>query len=191
MSVIYYDGDRVALTTIEPQEEPLLRTWINDPEIWSTLGMRRPINEPQEKVHIEKFNANPTDMIFGVYVKDDCKLIGTIGLHRIDATCRRAVLGIMIGDKAYQNNGYGTEAIELVMRYGFMELNLHRILLHVFARNDRAVHVYEKVGFIEEGRLRDHVWRHGQWCDVYVYGILESEWALKYQRKTDTQSLLV
>lgn len=190
MSVIYYDGDRLALSTIEPKQEPLLRTWINDPEIWSTLGMRHPINEPQELEHIQKFNTTPTDRIFGVYVKDESRLIGTIGLHQIDAVSHRAVIGILIGDKAYQNSGYGTEAMQLVMRFGFMELNLHRMLLYVFASNDRAVHVYEKVGFVKEGCLRDHLWRHGKWQDVYVYGILDSEWALRYQNVSQRQMQL-
>ncbi len=192
MSVIYYDGDRLALSTIEPQDEPKLRTWINDPEIWSTLGMRRPINAPQETQRIEQFNTSSEDLIFGVYLKAEEKLIGTVGMHRIDAVSRRGVIGILIGEKDYQNTGYGTEAMQLILRYGFREMNLHRILLHVFGGNDRAIHVYEKVGFVREGTLRDHLWRHGRWNDVYIYGMLESEWSMmQHQEKCSEATALV
>ena len=75
MSVIYYNGNRLALSTIEPQDESKLRAWINDPEIWSTLGMRRPINGPQEAKIIEQFNTSNEDLIFGIYLKAEEKII--------------------------------------------------------------------------------------------------------------------
>ncbi|MFG0248305.1 MAG: GNAT family N-acetyltransferase [Phycisphaeraceae bacterium JB051] len=191
MSVIYYDGDQLALSTIEPQDEPRLRTWINDPEIWSTLGMRRPINAPQEAKIIEQFNTSREELIFGIYLKSQKRIIGTVGVHRIDAVSRRGVIGILIGEKDAQNAGYGTQAMQLILRYGFREMNLHRILLHVLGSNDRAIHVYEKVGFVREGTLRDHIWRHGRWHDVYVYGMLESEWSMMQQQNKCSEAAVL
>jgi RimJ/RimL family protein N-acetyltransferase len=83
----------------------------------------------------------------------------------------------MVGQTDCQNQGYGTEAVRLAMRFGFEELNLNRIELCVFDHNPRGIRVYEKCGFVAEGRMRQASFRHGQYRDVLRYAILRSEWS--------------
>lgn len=88
---------------------------------------------------------------------------------------RRAELGIALGDKAYWDGGYGTDTMRTLCRFGFEEMNLHRIELWVFEENVRAQHVYQKVGFTVEGRLRDAMYKAGHYQDGILMGLLEGE----------------
>ncbi|MFW9971053.1 MAG: GNAT family N-acetyltransferase [Candidatus Odinarchaeota archaeon] len=104
------------------------------------------------------------------------KLIGNCGLHKIDWKNRVAEAGILIGEKEYQNKGYGTEAMELLVEYGFNTVNLNRIELYTYEYNIRALKSYKKVGFIEEGRKRQFMWSNGKYYDAILMGILAEEW---------------
>ena len=88
-------------------------------------------------------------------------------------------VGIFIGNKDCWSEGYGTEALRLMIRYGFDQLNLHKISLRVFCFNTRAIRAYEKVGFRREAIFRDHGYRNGEYCDDYAMSILEDEWREK------------
>ena len=77
---------------------------------------------------------------------------------------------MMIGDKAMHGKGYGTDAVSLLCKLGFEEMNLHKIKVEVMAFNLAAIRCYEKCGFIKEGTLRDEVFREGKYHDVIVMG---------------------
>jgi RimJ/RimL family protein N-acetyltransferase len=85
-------------------------------------------------------------------------------------------VGIGIGEREYWGRGYGTDAMRVVLRFAFQELNLHRVSLSVFAYNERAVRSYVKAGFREEGRTRELMLREGTRHDVIEMGILREEW---------------
>ena len=176
MKVIFYEGQRIYLRPIEVEDEPLFRLWMNDPRNWQPLGRCRPVNKVEETQWLEKSHESDKDVVFGIVVREDDRLIGSAGLHRIDWIARAATLGIVIGDIGYQDQGYGTEAVKLVLDYGFTTLNLHRVQLDVFSHNPRAVRAYEKAGFVFEGRLREAFHRQGRYIDVLRYGILRREW---------------
>jgi RimJ/RimL family protein N-acetyltransferase len=169
-------GERIYFRPIELDDEPLLRTWINDPHTWSTLGHRPPVNACREREWIESLGKRTTDYHFGIVVKEGNRLIGTTGLHRVSPIDRSATFGIMIGDREYRNKGYGSEATKLAVRYGFEELNLNRIALSVFDHNPAAIRAYRKAGFLEEGCLRQAFYRHGRFHDEYRLAILRQEW---------------
>lgn len=174
--VVSYAGERIYLRPIELEDEPLLRRWINDPRNWRGLMFRPPINACREREWIESLGKSTTDYVFGVVVRNGDRLIGTAGLHRINAINRSAEFGINLGDVAYQNQGYGTETARLLIRYGFEELNLNRIALSVFANNPRAISCYQKSGFVHEGCLRQALYRGGRFHDEYRFAILREEW---------------
>ena len=95
-------------------------------------------------------------------------------LRSIDSEHRNAELQIRIGERAAWGRGYGTDAVRLLVRHAFDDLDLHRVHLHVFATNDRAVRAYEKAGFQPEGRLRDGALIDGGYVDVLVMATLRS-----------------
>jgi len=87
-----------------------------------------------------------------------------------------AEFGIVIGDKTFWNNGYGTDTVRTVVGLGFGELNLDRIFLRVFDTNPRAIRCYEKAGFVQEGRLRRDNFHNGKYRDTLMMSILRDEW---------------
>ena len=74
------------------------------------------------------------------------------------------------------DQGLGQDTLRAMLDYGFDHLNFHRIYLRVFAENARAIHAYEKVGFVHEGRFREDNWRHGRWQDTLFMSVLRREW---------------
>jgi RimJ/RimL family protein N-acetyltransferase len=96
-------------------------------------------------------------------------------LFNIDLVNRSAMLGIVIGEKAYWGKGYGQEALRLLLDYGFNLLNLHSIMLGVFAFNQRAIAAYRRVGFKEIGRRRQNRMIAGKWYDAVLMDMLDSE----------------
>lgn len=174
--VVFYKGDRIYFRPIEPEDEPQLRLWINDPANWRTLHQHAPLNACREREWIETLGKSEKDIVFGIVVKDENRLIGTTGLHRIDSIARKAEFGIVIGDRTRQGMGYGTEAARLAVQYGFAVLNLNRIALSVFAGNIRAIFAYQKAGFVHEGTLRQAAFVNGAYEDVHRFAILRKEW---------------
>jgi RimJ/RimL family protein N-acetyltransferase len=109
-------------------------------------------------------------------LKETDALIGTVGLHP-EYRCRSTRFGIVLGDKSTWDKGHGTTVTRLMVDYAFATLNMNRVWLHVYEYNPRGVHVYEKVGFRVEGRLRQETYRNGRYWDVIVMGLLREEWA--------------
>lgn len=180
MKVTYYHGDQVYFRPIELEDEPQVRQWINDPDNWTFLHHRPPLNACREREWIEQQGKSSTDYGFGVVTTAEDRLIGTVGLHGIDPIGHKASLGICIGDTERQNQGYGTAAVRLAVRLGFEELNLNRIGLHVFAGNGRAIRAYEKAGFTREGCMRQGYFRKGRFEDVHMYSILREEYDARH-----------
>ncbi len=174
--VVSYAGERIYFRPIELEDEALLRRWINDPAVWRTLCIRPPVNAVREREWIETLSKDPTQAVFGLVVKEDQRLIGTVGLVHIQAAERSADLGISIGEVAYWERGYGREAAELMVRYGFEELNLNRIGLQVYSDNWRAIRCYQKAGFVHEGCLSQAAYRNGRYQDVYLFAMLREQW---------------
>jgi RimJ/RimL family protein N-acetyltransferase len=103
-------------------------------------------------------------------------MIGAIDLDSIHWNNGSAWLGIAIGDPVNRGLGYGSEAMHMVLRFAFDELNLHRVQLTVFAYNLHAIRLYERLGFVQEGVWREALHRDGQRWDVLHYALLRHEW---------------
>lgn len=119
----------------------------------------------------------PTDWFrFDFHTLADNRLIGDGGLFDVDWVNGDAEVGLGIGECDYWSKGYGTDAMRLLLRYAFTELNLHRVTLTVLAANPRARRSYEKSGFVLEGIQRKQSQYAGQRIDEVYMGILRSEW---------------
>lgn len=103
--------------------------------------------------------------------------IGVTSLNQIDLKNRNAECIIDIGAKDYWGKGYGNEALKLLLDYAFLEMNLHRVSLRVFSFNEKAIKLYEKIGFKHEGISRQFLFREGKWHDLVHMGILQEECA--------------
>lgn len=169
-------GARLYLRPLEEADIPTCLRWINDPEITRTLATFRPWNELREREWFQGLYKDEHNIGLAIALKENDKHIGNIGLHGLDWKNREAELGIMIGEKDEWDKGYGSEAISLMLEYGFERLNLHRIYLRVYEHNPRAQRCYEKAGFRREGVMRESVFNEGRYWDTIFMGILEREW---------------
>ena len=121
-------------------------------------------------------HEKPDTLEFMIRTLAEDRPIGSIGLDGIRWQHGDTFVGIGIGERGYWGKGYGTDAMRIILRYAFVELNLHRISLDVFEYNPRAIRSYEKCGFVLEGRTRDAARYDGQYCDEVCMGILRNEW---------------
>jgi RimJ/RimL family protein N-acetyltransferase len=113
---------------------------------------------------------------FSIRTLAEDKLIGELNLGVVDWTGRDAFVGLGIGETEYWNKGYGTDIMNVLLRFAFAEVNLQRVTLTVFEYNPRAIRSYEKAGFRHEGRQRRALNREGQRWDELYMGILREEW---------------
>ena len=96
-------------------------------------------------------------------------------------------MSISLGDFANWGKGYGNEATRLALGFAFNELHLHRVQLTVFDYNPRAIHLYEKLGFQQEGIYREFLQRDGRRFDMYLYGLLRHEWETRERGRSNSE----
>lgn len=178
----YLIGTRIILREYRWDDLPHIREWVNDYEI--TNNLHDVFLFPNTLYETERFLKMMIEGASGskgfiISDKDTQSYIGQIDLHQIDYRNRNATLGIVIGKKNYLGKGYGQEAIELLEQFVFKTLNLNRLELDVFEYNERAYKCYLKCGFKEEGRMRQKLFRDGQYWDVIKMSILKEEYEKK------------
>jgi len=120
--------------------------------------------------------TQPANLLFSIRTLDGDNLIGFVAFDNINWTDRDSFIAIGIGEPDYWGKGYGSDAMRIMLRYGFNELNLHRVSLTVYAYNLRGIRSYEKCGFKHEGCIRDFVLRDRLRSDMLHMGILRREW---------------
>jgi RimJ/RimL family protein N-acetyltransferase len=163
-------GKLVTLRAIEPDDYPALNRWSNDVEVEVLSGGAPPSPHPladTTALH-ERLAADQDAVNFAIEAEGT--MIGTCGLFRFDHIARVAELGITIGEHAYWGRGYGRDAVELLVEYGFRHRSLHKVVLTVNGSNERAIRAYQAVGFVEEGRQRAQVWSDGRYDDLVLMG---------------------
>lgn len=129
----------------------------------------------EHREFLEKIRSDSNGYTFAVETSAENRFIGTIAVYLIHWHHRHAHVGISL-DPEYHNQGCGTDAMQILLRFIFDEMNLHKVKLSVFDFNPRAVRVYEKCGFRLEGRLREEVYRFGRYHDVLMMGLLREEY---------------
>ena len=170
----------------ERGDVPHFVRWFNDAEVLHNLAMHAPMSDAAETAWFDRMLAaqGSSDYHFVICLLADARPIGTIGLHGLDLQNGIAEFGIAIGEKGEWNKGYGTDALRAICDFGFGELRLERIGLHVYAGNDRARRSYEKAGFTFEGTLRRAHFGRGTPVDVHVMSLLTDEWAALPHRRS-------
>lgn len=175
-------GERVRLTAEDPSimaqhysrwsvDSEFLRLMDSAPaRTFSTKAIQEWLEKEQEKDRGDNF-------YFMIRSLEDDRLIGDVGLDGIHWNHRDTYLGIGLDNREDWGKGYGSDAMQLVLNYAFTELNLYRVTLNVFEYNPRAIHVYEKLGFVYEGRLRRCLNREGKRWDMLYMGITREEWS--------------
>ena len=170
-------GADIYLRPLELDDADNYVGWLNDADVARHLHAGTfPFNRLREEDYIRNLYQDQQKMNLGIVLRKDDLHIGSVGLDGIRLTDRRAQLGIVIGETDCWGKGYGPQAIRLMLRHAFHALNLNRVSLKVFEPNKRAHACYLKVGFVEEGRLREEHYGEGRYHDVLMMSVLRSEW---------------
>lgn len=169
-------GERIRLTAVRHEDTNVLTRWYEDTTfvrlLDGTPAYPRTDSQVSRFLHEE---SGKESFMFAIRPKEDERFMGFVDLSGILWTHGVAWLGIGIGAE-FQGQGYGGEAVSLVLDFAFRELNLYRVQLTVFAYNEHALKLYEKLGFVREGSFREALHRDGQRYDMLLYGILRREW---------------
>ena len=172
-------GERIYLSPRNVEDVEIFTEWMNDFNITDYTGRSyQTMTLQEEKTYLEKEQNNKN--VFAIIDLETDKVIGNVGLHEINHINRTATLGIFIGNKNYWSKGYGTEAIQLILDFGFNNLNLNNIDLALMEFNQRALKCYEKCGFKKIGRKRKCNFINGKYYDQILMDILAEEFTKSY-----------
>lgn len=170
----FLEGRLVRLRAPQPADAEALNELFNDHEVRSGIGATLPQPIEGFQAWVSSARAAPDHLNLTIERREPREPIGMCDLMKIEASTRTAMLGIWVG-RPWWGQGHGTDAVRTLCRFGFDHMNLHRITLEVNADNAKAIAAYERVGFREEGRLREAAFVHGGRLDTLIMGILAGE----------------
>lgn len=171
-------GQRIVLRSIEEEDLGRLKDWLNDAEMAHWVGgWTFPVSDVEQRAWFQRSLTDRRNRRFIVALPDG-EVIGLTGLWEIDWHNRNALTALKLGPEAARGRGLGTDAIMTMCAYAFAEVGLHRLWTEILAYNRSSYEAYvRKCGWTVEGRLRQQIWRHGQFHDQLRVGILASEFA--------------
>lgn len=170
-------GQNLRLNALEAADLPELSPWFGDVGFLRFYDMIPALPHSKNALSelFEYYRGLEDRVIFAIRRIDAGNIIGVAGFDDILWASGTATTFIGIGDPKSTGKGLGKEALELLLDFGFNELNFHRIQLNVISYNERAVKLYERAGFKREGVYREHILRDGRRHDLYLYGMLRGE----------------
>jgi RimJ/RimL family protein N-acetyltransferase len=170
-------GSRITLTELQESDLSELAFFFRDMEslVYYIPTTARPLNHTQVRRLLDDWNDGVHHFVFAIRKQEH--LVGILNLDGLDWPNSHTELGIAITSPEARGQGYALEALSLVIDYAFGELGLHRIWARVIEDNIRSLHLFERLGFKKEGRLREHVLRHGAYRDMVFISLLSREWS--------------
>jgi RimJ/RimL family protein N-acetyltransferase len=176
-------GEKVRLTAFRSEDMETITGWYQDETFIRLLqsSPAMPLTEHEWKKFYEELPSLKNEFHFAVRPLEGDELLGWIGLDGVIWNHRTASVVIGFGEAKNREQGFGYDALSLLLRFAFEELNLHRVYLSVFEYNQRAIRLYEKIGFMREGTQREALLRNGRRYDAYNYAMLEREWRSRQQ----------
>ncbi len=180
-----YDGGLVRLGPLDHEKDPpVVARWTNDPLLRSVLGgYARPLSPEAVRRMLERVEKQMDEtknlFHFTLRARADNRLVGLARLFWIDFHNGTGVLNLGIGDASDRRHGYGSDALNLLLRFAFDELNLHRLSVWPSADNIPFIQMVEKAGFEEEARRREAAFHDRSYWDVIYMGLLRTKWERK------------
>src|SRR2546422_4648458 len=166
-------GERILLRPLASSDLRRCVKWFSDPQIIRFLGRDAPVTLAEEERWFRDYERRTDEQIFAI--EGEGQHVGNLGLHKIDRVHRKAEGGIVIGEPSFWSQGYGTEAMRVVLRYGFDVLALNKISLDVLEYNTRALRIYERRGLQRECGARQGLHKDGRFVNVMRMSILARE----------------
>ncbi|MGH2593693.1 MAG: GNAT family N-acetyltransferase [Anaerolineae bacterium] len=193
MNVQLFEGELIRFTPIDPEKDvETLSKWTHDPEYLRLTDPdpARPLSPGQIKKKLEereKEAEKRPQFHFAIRLRSDDRLIGLASIPWVAWTHGMGSLRLSIGHPEDRGKGYGSEAIKMILRYAFDELNLHRIGADTFEYNTGALRFLERAGFVVEVRRRQAINRDGQRWDAIMLGLLREDWQAQRNTQSETR----
>ena len=177
-----YNGNKVKLRAYCKDDIKLAQEYLNQPEIMKNLvpGIPYPLTLESEEKWYESLIDSKDSYNFAIEDLKNGLYLGGCFINNIDWKKSVVTVGIFIGNKDYLGKGYGTDAMKVLVKFIFDEMNINKVKLNVYLFNARAIRCYEKCGFKKEGVLRQEIFRDGKYYDEIVMGILKEEYVYLY-----------
>jgi RimJ/RimL family protein N-acetyltransferase len=169
-------GERITLRSIERDDLPHVRRWLDDPELRRQIGARSPLSEAESVEWFERISADPARAWYVIVVDEDERVVGEAGLLRMDPEWRTTDMTVIVGEPDARGQGYGREAAELVLDFAFQYMGFHRVAIGVVGFHDGALRFWERLGFKREGLQREGYLLEGRFHDFVMMSILDEEW---------------
>ena len=172
------EGEVTGLRAIERDDLPKLLQWRNKPSFRRFFRECRELSLEQQKNWYDKIVlGDPNTHMFAIDELATGEIIGACGLCYIDHRNENADLSIYVGkDDLYIDESFAPGAARALMKYGFEELNLHRLWAEVYSTDIRKQGLFQTLGFAIDGRHRETRWVENQWVDSLFFGKLVGEW---------------
>ena len=172
--LVFMTDGVVNLRPVLKEDIPFLLLAINDPSVRCNLSSYLPMMEEDQEKWFKKICENKqTDIVFAIEVQG--KIIGDMGIHRIDWKNRTGTTGAVIKDTEHRGKGYGTRAKMLLLNYAFYECNLHKVCSSALAFNTASLRFNEKCGYKTEGVLKSHIYRAGECHDMIITAVFRED----------------
>lgn len=173
-----FENTNIKLRKLSANDYTTYHDWRNDIEVMQSTSPQLDLYTLEEtEQFISMISAQSDAKGYMIEHKETGKVVGIISLINIDYKNRSAECIIDIGSKDMWGQGIGSDAMSLILKFAFTELNLHRVYLQVFDFNERAIKLYEKMGFTHDGRFREALYRFGEWHDIVIMSILNKEYS--------------
>lgn len=171
-------GQLTILRTLQPDDKKVIFEWMSSPELRHDIGTIFPVSEYEHDIWFENHVKNTTERTYAILEKETGEFIGIIGTKNTNMYSRCTEGYIYIGNSIMRGKGLGSDALKTFVKFYFDQLNFHKFCLRVSSFNINAIKSYKKIGFIEEGILKDQVFRDGRYHDTICLGFINKGGAI-------------
>lgn len=172
-------GKNIILRPLRIEDLEKTHEWRNNLELIKlTQGIRFPktMEMDREWFEIALCDKSNRNIYFGIDEIETCEFIGVVQLNSIDYISGTATLGFILGENRHRGKGYGTEFSNLILDYSFNTLNLRKILTYNISNNEATLKMQKKIGFLQEGRLKNHIFHDGNYHDVLILSLFKQDY---------------
>lgn len=174
----FFENQNIGLRTLEISDvDGNYFNWFNDKDVCKYNSHHRyTMTKYELEEYVRKINGSRTELVLAVELKEEKVHIGNISLQSINYIDRSAEIAFLMGEKAYWNKGYATEAAVMLINHAFEQLGLQRIYFGTSEENAGMQKIGKKLNFKQEGIRRKALYKNGNFQDIYEYGLLKEEW---------------
>ena len=167
-------GKIISLRKVKQEDLKFFRDWRNTPAIWQNNTQFILLNLKQQDSWFNRINSINTKEKMFTIINEKQNPIGICGFVQIDNNHKNAKIAIIIGKTRLHSKGIGTESLNLLLKYGFNKLKIHRIDAEVIEYNEKSINFFQKLGFEPDAVMRDYIFRNGKWRNLFIFSKMSS-----------------